>query len=166
MPGVSGLRHDQRVIARHLTVHAALVGLRHAPAVHYTQGSERWEGIAQRKIAAAGEYPRHADCSAFATWCLWNGLHLPFGVKDVVNGLHWDAGFTGTMAANGRRVEHLDNVRRGDCVLYGAGPTYEHVAIVVGRKNGKPVVVSHGSEPGPFLLPFDYRPPAQIRRYI
>lgn len=163
---VSGLNRDQRAIARHLVTQAALLGHRHAAAIHYTQSSERWEGIDSHRIAAAGQYARHFDCSSFATWCLWNGLHLPFGVPDVVNGLSWSAGFTGTMAAHGRRVDHVANARRGDCVLYGAGPNYEHTAVIVGRKRGELLVVSHGSEPGPFLLPYDYRTPAQIRRYI
>lgn len=106
------------------------------------------------------------NCSAFATWCLWNGLYLAFGLGDVVNGQHWKAGFTGTMAEHGREVVHLAKVLPGDCVLYGPAPSYEHVAIVVSNKNGKPIVVSNGSDPGPFLLPYNYRPVGQIRRYI
>lgn len=166
MPGVSGLKRDHRITARQLVTHAALLGLRHKDAVHYTQGPQRWEGIDRHLIAAGGDYPRHADCSAFTTWCLWNGLAVPFGVDDVVNGLNWSAGFTGTQAAHGRPVKHIGNARRGDLVLYGSPPNYAHVAIIVGRRDGKPLVVSHGSEPGPFLLPFDYRPVGQIRRYI
>ena len=164
---VSGLTRDQRIIARDRTTQAALLGLHHAPALHYTQGPARWEGIAKHLVARHGHYPTHADCSAFATWCLWNGLRLPFGLGDIVNGDKWAGGFTGTMAEHGREVVHVRNVLPGDCVLYGPGAPFEHVAIVVGQKNGKPVVVSNGSEPGPFLLPYDYRPDVgQIRRYI
>lgn len=158
----------QRTLARDRAVQAALLGLHHAPAVHYTQSSERWEGIAKHKVARKGQFPTHADCSAFATWCLWNGLHLGLGVKaDVVNGESWNAGYTGTMAQHGREVLHLRHVLPGDCVLYGPAPTFEHVAIVVAVRNGVPMVVSHGSEPGPFFLPFSYRSDVgQFRRYI
>lgn len=165
----AGLSSCERAIARDRTVHAALLGLHHAPALHYTQGPKRWEGIARQLVARKGDYPRHADCSAFATWCLWNGLYLAFGIGDVVNGEHWKAGYTGTMAEHGREVVHLGKVLPGDCVLYGAAPTYEHVAIVVGRRkhDDKPLVVSNGSDPGPYLLPFDYRHDVgQVRRYI
>lgn len=163
---VSGLTYPQRILARHAAVRAALLSLHHAEALHYTQGAQRWEGIDHHDVAARGDYPKHADCSSFATWCLWNGLHVPFGVDDDVNGLEWKAGYTGTMVKGGREVMHLENVVRADCVLYGT-KTPEHVAIVVGHKGDKPVVVSNGSEPGPFLLPYDYRSDVlQVRRYI
>lgn len=165
MSATSGLNRQQRAIARERTVQAAMLGLRHAREVHYTQDARRWEGINQHLVAAHGHFPDHADCSAYATWCLWNGLKLPFGVGDIVNGANWSAGFTGTMAQHGELVTH--HYRRGDLVLYGGPPNYEHVAIVVGRKDGKLIVVSHGSEGGPYLLPFDYRHDVgQIRRYI
>lgn len=165
---MTALNLAQRTLARDRAVQAALLGLHHASAIHYSQGSGRWQGIAGHKVARKGQYPTVADCSAFATWCLWNGLHLGLGIKaDVVNGCSWNAGYTGTMAQHGREVLHLKNVLPGDCVLYGPAPTYEHVAIVVANKNGKPVVVSHGSEAGPFLLPYNYRSDVgQIRRYV
>lgn len=165
---VSGLTRPQRQQAREHATNAALLGLHHAAALHYTEGAQRWEGIATHRISAKGEYPHHADCSAFATWCLWNALHLGFGLADIVNGEDWKAGYTGTMAQHGRLVEHgREVVLRGDCVLYGPAPTFEHVAIVVGHSGGKPVVVSNGSEPGPYLLPFDYRSDVgEFRRYV
>lgn len=164
---VSGLTRPQRHIARERTTQAALLGLHHAAELHYTQDSQRWEGIHNHDIAAKGQYPKHADCSSFATWCLWNGMHLPFGTGDVVNGTNWTAGYTGTMAQHGREVLHLKNVIRGDCVLYGPAPTFEHVAIVVGHQNGVPMVVSNGSEAGPFFLRYNYRSDVgQIRRFI
>jgi cell wall-associated NlpC family hydrolase len=43
----------------------------------------------------------------------------------------------------------------------GAGIA-EHVAVYVG--NG--MVISHGSEAGPFLLRWDYRPVNEVRRYL
>lgn len=164
---VSGLTRQQRQIARDRAVQAALLGLHHASALHYTQGDLRWEGIKTHKVARKGEFPRHADCSAFATWCLWNGLFLPFKARDDVNNLHWEAGYTGTMINGGREVHHLKNVIRGDCVLYGTHDDPEHVSIVVGHKGGTPWVVSNGSEGGPYFLPYNYRHDVgQIRRYI
>jgi hypothetical protein len=72
------------------------------------------------------------------------------------------------MLNHGKRVVHLSNVIRGDCVLYGRpGSTGAHTAIIVGRLKGTPMVVSHGSEAGPFYLPYNYRSDIMsIRRYI
>lgn len=165
---VSGLSTPHRIHARDLAVNAAVLGLHHAPALHYTQGPDRWEGIAHDLKAWRGEFPKHADCSAFGTWCVWNGLDH-YGVRDTVNGAHWRYGYTGSMVGHGKPVRHLENVVRADLVLYGDpfGPS-GHVAIVAGRRRGdhKLMVVSFGSEAGPFYLPFDYRPVTQIRRYI
>lgn len=154
---VSGLTAPQRHEARKIAVQAALLSLHHAPKVHYTQGPQRWSGIAHRLVAAKGEYPTEADCSSSVSWWLWNALHHHFGLPDIVNGDRWNGGYTGTLAQHGRQVQHLHNVIRGDVVLYGPAPTFEHTAMVVGHEHGVPVVVSHGSEAGPFLLPFNYR---------
>jgi hypothetical protein len=163
MSSVSGLSAPHRIRARDLAIQAAFLGLRHAPALHYTQTAKRWEGISRGLKAFRGEYPHYADCSAFATWCLWNGLDH-YDVRDTVNGQAWKAGYTGTMLQHGKVVAHRGNVLRGDCVLYGRkGTTGEHTAICIG--GGK--VISFGSEAGPFLLDIDYRSDIiEIRRYI
>jgi hypothetical protein len=167
MTAVSGLDRDQRAEARRATVRAALAGLDNISMIHYTQGPDRWDGIGNNRVAAKGKVPHHSDCSSFATWCLWNGLNLGFGVGDVVNGLDWSAGYTGTMLQNGKQVRRVENVRQGDCALYGTKWPGSHVAIVVGRQDGVPMVVSHGSEEGPFFIRYDYRPDVlEIRRYI
>lgn len=168
MASVSGLSREHRIRARDRTVAAALLALHHAPQVHYTQEPPRWEGIRKRLNARLGQFPKQADCSSFVTWCLWNGLHIGFGVRDTVNGANWNSGFTGTMLRNGRQVHELGNIQRGDCVIYGSGPNGEHTAIVVGRaKDGIPMVVSHGSEAAPFFVRYNYRSDImQIRRYI
>ena len=167
MAAVSGLDRDRRAEARRATVRAALAGLENISMVHYTQGADRWDGIGNNRVAAKGKVPHHSDCSSFSTWCLWNGLNLGFGVGDVVNGLDWSAGYTGTMLQNGKQVRRVENVRQGDCVLYGTKWPGSHVAIVVGRQDGIPMVVSHGSEEGPFFIRYDYRPDVlEIRRYI
>ena len=167
MAAVSGLDRDQRAEARQATVEAALLGLNNISEVHYTQDSRRWEGIGNGRVAAKGKFPHHSDCSSFATWCLWNGLNLGFDVDDVVNGLDWSAGYTGTLLQNGKQVKRVENVRQGDLVLYGGEWPGSHVAIVVGRQDGVPMVVSHGSEEGPFFVRYDYRSDVmQFRRYI
>src|SRR5215208_1243893 len=167
MPSVSGLTRSQRIRCRDRAVQAAKLGLAHKDQLHYTLGSKRWDGIKNHRNAQLGKFPTNADCSSFATWCLWNGLFLRFGLPDLVNGAGWTGGFTGTMLDHGKPVRHLANVRRGDCVLYGSGPPGNHVTVVVGKQGGLPVVVSHGSEPGPFQLAYNYRDDVmEIRRYI
>lgn len=168
MPAVSGLDAEQRAQARQAVVRAALTGLNNPSGVHYTQEAAlRWDGIGNRRDAKKGKFPHHSDCSSFATWCLWNGLSVGFELGDVVNGLDWTAGYTGTMLQNGKQVRRVEKLRQGDCVLYGTEWPGHHVAIVVGRQEGVPVVVSHGSEDGPFLLPYNYRPDVlEFRRYI
>lgn len=143
-----------------------MLGHRHRDRVHYTQGSDRWRGIANRRNSAQGEFPGHADCSGYTTWCLWNALHLLYGKGDVVNGAAWKAGFTGTQINHGRRVTD-NNIRRGDLVFYAvSGQTPTHVAICVGHRDGRPMVISHGNEAGPLYLPYNYRRLVQVRRYI
>lgn len=132
---------------------AAILGYHHAPSIHYTQGPGRWEGIDRRLDAAKGQYPRYADCSAFVTWCYYNGLVLHGGNhSDQINGMRWERGYTGSMLAHGRR-------RRtpipGCAIMYGIpGTTGKHTALYTG--GGK--VVSHGSEGGPYLANWRYRP--------
>jgi hypothetical protein len=165
---VSGLSVKHRIRARDLAVQAAILTLHHAPQVHYTQAPVRWEGIAKNMKAFRQSYPKQCDCSSFATWCLWNGLDH-YGVRDTVNDHGWHSGYTGTMVANGRKVSDTGSVLRGDLVLYGNpfGST-GHVAVVAGRgRDGQLMVISHGSEGGPFYLAYDYRRDIHsIRRYI
>jgi cell wall-associated NlpC family hydrolase len=156
----SGLSFPKRVTARRLAVKAARLGLAHKSALHYTQGARRWDGINHNLKAYRGEYPRYADCSAFVTWCIWNGLSH-YGVRDTVNGAQWKAGYTGTMLQHGKRV--TGKLAVGDAVIYGRGFPGEHTALYVGSG----LVISHGSEAGPFLLPVHYRGDVlQIRRFI
>jgi hypothetical protein len=167
MPSASGLSRDQRIRCRDRVVQAAKLALANKAHVHYTEGSQRWDGISNHRDAEIGQFPVYSDCSSFATWCLWNGLVLRFGLGDIVNGAGWTAGYTGTMLNHGMVVRYASNALPGDCVLYGSGPPGEHVAVIVSMANGAPMVISHGSEPGPFYLPYNYRPDVfQIRRYI
>lgn len=169
--GPSGLRDGHRTLARDRSVQAAMLGFRNRGAIHYTMGGARWQGIADTRYSRQGQFPNQADCSAYATWCLWNALWVPFKVKDVVNGANWKAGYTGTMLEHGRVITGgTDPMRRGDLIIYGTGRPGKHVAIMVGRKGGKrgvPMVVSHGSEGGPYYLAWNYRSDIlSVRRYI
>jgi hypothetical protein len=164
---VSHLTRPQQIRCRQRVVQAALVGYHNGRQLHYTPGALRWDGIANRRLAKLGQYPRFADCSSFATWCLWNGLAVMFHRPDVVNGCGWRAGFTGTMMTHGKR-QTAANCLEGDCVIYGDhGYPGQHAAVIVGRHNGTPMVVSNGSEIGPLYLAFNYRPDfIGIWRYI
>lgn len=165
MASVSGLSRHNREVARARVKEAAFVGLHHAPQMHYTQNSVgRWEGIHLHLVARNGHFPNHADCSGFATWCVWNGLFVPFGVRDTVSNSSWNYGYTGSMVNHGKRVRSFHSILPGDLAFYGnpVGST-GHVAVCVGGG----LVISFGSEPGPFLLPIKYRSDfGQIRRYI
>lgn len=159
-PSVSGLSPADQIVARNMACGAAALGLHNEPALHYTQGPARWEGIDRNLKAWRGQFPHFADCSAFVTWCIWNGLDH-FHVRDTVNGLGWRAGYTGTMLEHGRRV--TGQLMRADAVIYGTGWPGEHTAIYVGGG----LVVSHGSEAGPRLEPVHLGMPIlSIRRYI
>ena len=153
---VSNLTRPEQVRCRARAVQAALLGYHNRSALHYTQGSRRWDGIRLRKIAALGQYPNYADCSAFASWSLWNGLAVVFHRPDVVNGQSWNGGFTGTMMTHGKR-QTVSNCLPGDCVIYGRRYPGVHVAIIVGRRGSTPMVVSNGSEAGPFYVAYNYR---------
>ncbi len=155
----SGLTGADRQKAVNLALQAAILGYHNRDRMHYSQGSRRWEGINKNLKAYQGHYPNYADCSAFVTWCLWNGLEH-FHRPDVVNKEAWKGGYTGTMLQNGRRVS---SPIPADAIIYGHGGTGEHTAIYTGGG----LVVSFGSEPGPLLLPWRYRTDIMsVRRYI
>jgi cell wall-associated NlpC family hydrolase len=160
----SGLSSAHRIKARDMAIQAMALTLQHASAVHYTQGSDRWEGIAHHDRAWRGQYPHHGDCSSTTTWALWCGLsHFHrFQYVDLVNGLHWKAGYTGTQLRHGRSVAG-GSLQRCDLVLYGNGWPGEHVAMYIGGG----LVISHGSEGGPYKLSMHYRGDIiDVRRYI
>lgn len=160
----SGLKPAQRRKARSMVVQAALLGVARAAEIKYTWEASRWEGIAKGKRAWRGEFPRHADCSSFATWVLWQGLGH-YKLSDKVNGTGWADGWTCTLVKHGKRVQHRSSLRAGDLVFYGRPciPKEGHVAIYIGGGE----VVSHGSENGPYRLRIDYRTDIHsFRRYI
>lgn len=133
---------------------------RHESAVHYTMGSLRWQGIAQKLDEDRGQFPRYADCSAMYTWCFWQELG---GGPDILNGSYWNAGYTGTLLTHGRPVS-LDALRPGDAIIYGSGWPGKHVVMVAEDTS---MCFSHGSESGPYYLNFRYRSDIMsARRYV
>jgi hypothetical protein len=105
--------------------------------------------------------------SGLSRWCLWNGLYVPYSLRDVTtpgepHGEWSRNGYTGTLYKAGKVVRDWDNLLPGDLILYGGFPGH-HVAVYVGGG----FVISHGSEGGPYKLPVHYRGDAsQARRYI
>lgn len=144
----SGLTAEQQALARRHMVLACELLLLHADAVHYSKGTNRWQGIASRLIAAHGHFPDYGDCSSTVSWVLWNALHYHFGRGDIVSGNQWAWGNTTTMMRRGVTVASLSDLRVGDCVFY-----QNHVVLALGGG----MAFSHGSERGPFKVPVTYR---------
>ena len=146
-------------------VKAALEGVRERADIHYSQMlALRWSGIDRKLLKTQ---PPYADCSAYATWLMWRARVKVRGNAgaDIVNGQSWTAGYTGTQIQHGRKHRSTTSSRLYKAgrtlVFYGEGAAISHVAIYVG--NG--MVVSHGSEAGPLLLPFNYRKVREARAY-
>lgn len=170
MSSPSGLNAGEQQLARRLVLKAIAVLMDHPEQLHYSQDMRlRWEGITDGIVPwdargrLNGHYIHHGDCSSTVTWLLWLALHHHFHLADHVNGENWKAGFTGTLLHHGQQVS-VTHGRPGDLVLYGQpGTDGEHVAMKIGHNR----VFSHGSEAGPFILPYNYRPDIiGARRYI
>lgn len=109
---------------------------------YYTQGAARWSGVDAvfGKVAVSKTAPklRGGDCSAgYTRWILW-ALQQSLGrvPHDIVNGAHWNAGYTGTIIAVCRRVSAP---KVGDAILYP-----NHVTGVVSVRDK--TCVSHGRD--------------------
>jgi NlpC/P60 family len=158
-----GLDRNERRRARDLACYAAIVAYKHRAEMVYTEGPARWSGIDDHRLGYKGEFPRAADCSAFTTWCLWNGVEH-FRIKqDIVNGEEWREGYTGTMVQHGVEVD-VKHLLTGDAIFYGGTRDVpQHVCLYMGWGR----VMSHGSPGDPSLLPIDFGMPFnQARRYI
>ena len=156
-----------KTTARERAVRAAMLGVGNRDSIHYSQMADRWEGIARGLRSHKGQFPRHADCSSFVTWCLWDALGGPGAGTDIVNGAQWRAGFTGTQICRGQEVP-VSRAQPGDLVFYGPSRSQiNHVTIVVAPGR----VVSHGQESGPSLFPSNYSRGSlggvqMVRRYL
>lgn len=165
MSGISGLSTEHARHARALISENASRLYNNRGSIHYTQKSRRWDGIRLRCSAIRNTFPRYADCSSLATWLLWDAMGRPYKVRDLVNGVSWRYGYTGSMYRRGKAVTKLSSIKIGDLVFYGnqGGGIPSHVAIAIG--GGR--VLSHGSEAGPLILPINYRGDRRmVRRFI
>ncbi len=106
--------------------------------------------------------PPATDCSGYVTWVLAQagaGAHIGyFGPGSPV-------GWTGTLTVQGHLIKPGAPLLVGDLVFYPSssarGPPWGHVAVYEGRG----LVASHGGI-GINILPYNYRPVGEIRRYI
>lgn len=143
--------------------HAARVALacvRKRNDIHYSQDlHKRWSGINQ--AIHLPDVPPYADCSAFVTWVFWTSRIAIRGSAgpDIVNHADWSRGYTGTMSQFGTRHRFGTKFwKRGRTLVFYGRNGISHVALYVGKnKDGVPMVVSHGQEAGPLLVPWNYR---------
>ena len=131
---------------RRVIMRAALLGVKLHRTMTYTEDSRRWSGIASARRSILDEVPPFSDCSSFATWCYWDATRW-LALPDIVNGEHWQAGYTGTMIQHGEAVPIADALV-GDLIFYGAVTLPYHVAICAGGGN----VVSMGRQGAPELV--------------
>lgn len=158
----------QRVRVRTRIVAAAYVMYRHSALCNYTQGPERWQGIAHHLRAYKGQFPTESDCSSSSSWEDWDATRR-YKLPDFLNGQNWGGGYTGTAQQHGVRIKVRTfrgkpiNLLPGDKIFYGdqGGGIAEHMATYV----GKGYVLSHGGA-GMHLLPWDYRAINECRRYV
>lgn len=153
-----------RVATARKITQVALAAVAARDRIRYTQKVEEGRGSIARKCepgrAQLPAGPLADDCSSSVT-----GYYRAAGAPDP-SGLDYKwIGWTGTLCKHGVKVP-IDQAQPGDLAFYGDREPWHHVAVVVGRKDGRIMVVSHGSDPGPFLLPIDYRHDlGQVRRY-
>lgn len=160
---VQDLTQPRELVIKRI-LRAAKLGAAHEAEIHYSQADDRWEGVSLNMRAYRGEFPEHADCSSFATWCYWDALGGRQAGYDLLNGTDWTWGYTGTMITHGTRLSSTE-ASAGDLAFYGASESHiTHVAIVVEPD----AVISHGQENGPRLYrPLAYRPDLQfVHRYL
>lgn len=144
------------------TLRAAKVAYTHRERMTYTQGPRRWSGIDEHMRSIKGGFPPDADCSAFVTWCFWDGF-LWLHPRDFLNGDEWRGGFTGTLAQHGAAVSSTSTLPC-DVVLYGGTPwAPQHAAMTIGNHR----VISFGSPGGPKILPIEFGMPiVAVRRMV
>jgi hypothetical protein len=102
--------------------------------------------------------PWYTDCSEFVTTVYhWAGAPDP-------NGLGYNGyGYTGTMLDHGASIP-LFQVKPGDVVIWGWSPGHHTAVFVESGEKPDPLIVSHGSERGPLLIPLSSENLAQNGR--
>ena len=154
-------RRHPEVTGRELARQAALTAYAHEGQMTYAGPHSqwiprRWQGIAEG--IQPPDVPSYADCSSLATWCLWTARD--HGAQDPsANGWKW--GTTFSMEPNGRPVSAA-TAQPGDLFFYVG-----HVAIMVDRAQGVPIVVSFGGQGGPHHLAYSYRSDlTSVKNYV
>lgn len=141
---------------RHRVLSAAWEGYLKRDQIHYTQGPRRMSGVRQKVLLP--NVPPDEDCSSFVTWCYWVA-----GAPDP-NGFGYNGyGNTGSQYPHGRHIARA-SAQMSDVFFYGwSNGEPEHEALYAG--NG--MVVSNGTEAGPFYERADYRDDlVGIRSYL
>jgi hypothetical protein len=116
----------------------------------YTQGGRRWQGVNAvfgrvAYLPASRTIPKLVigDCSAgYTRWVLFAlQQSLARVPHDIVNGLGWDAGFTGTIIAVCQKVT---TPQIGDAIVYFRGSKSVHVTGVTSVPQRE--CISHGRD--------------------
>lgn len=117
-------------------------------AWRYTEGGARFE-IVDNKIHNPRQNGLWSDCSSGVTDLYWLA-----GLPDP-NGLGYNGqGYTGTLIVHGKSAPSFAALPTGGMVFYSTnGQTSTHVAMKIDGSN----VWSHGGDPGPSLIPYNYR---------
>lgn len=141
---------------RHRVLAAAWEGYLKRDQIHYTMGPRRMSGVRDKILLP--NVPPYEDCSSFATWCYWVAGALDpnyFGFNGYGN--------TGSQFPHGKHVD-VAHARMADIAFYGwSNGEPEHEVIWAG--NG--MVVSNGSEGGPYYDKWNYRSDlVGIRSYL
>lgn len=110
--------------------------------------------------------PWYTDCSEFVTTVYhWAGAPDP-------NGLGYNGyGFTGSMLDHGVSIPRYQ-IKPGDVVIWGWAPGHHTAVFVESGEKTDPMIVSHGSESGPLLIPLSAENNAQggrpmtFKRYL
>lgn len=137
--GPNPTRNEQRAAVRAV----AMYGYYRRDEIDYDQGQRAAD------FSPPPNVPAHLDCSSFAEWC-----YKSCGIDDPSNQNYHPIGNTRTQVANGTAIHSINGLNPGDLIFYGGTPSYPgHVAVYAG--NGK--VISMGSDPGPLILPINYR---------
>ena len=146
---------------RNAIVNWAKWGVGHNASIHYTEDTRRDDYLHGSK----GHLPLWTDCSGWVTYCYWAaGMPDPSGLD------YRYLGYTGTLLANaykhGRVTTDLSRARPGDPIVIGPGVGW-HTTICV-ESGADPIVVSHGSEPGPLSehQSYDRRAPKRVCQII
>jgi hypothetical protein len=135
-------------------IHVALWAAARNGSMHYVQMRPMDD------MAPPPNINSQLDCSEFLTWCF-----KAAGLRDPSDLGYAGWGNTATQVIHGRSVADIRQARPGlSAVFYGMNSAGDptHVAVYIGKRKrfgvlSRHVVVSMGSEPGPLVLPYDYR---------